>query len=98
MIENIEFYRNDNEFYCWSESNEDENCIYYKNNNGKEMWWEFNKEDKLIHYRDTNGLKTFYKWIDKKQVKISQEEFEQIKSRTEFLKRKHIPRYKILDI
>ena len=53
----------------------------------------------LISQRESGGRNYYYKWINNEQIDITKQEFYKIKKiRTEFLKRKHVPRYEILDI
>ncbi len=93
----IKYY---NGYEQWIEYDENDNLIYLKDSYGKELRKEFNKNGKEIYYKSPLlGSEYWYKYDkDDKQVEITKEEFEQIKSRIEFLKRKHVPRYKILDI
>ncbi len=54
----------------------------------------YNTNNQEIYFKCSNGDEWWYKWINNQQIPISQEEFDRI----EFLKRKHVPRYEILDI
>ena len=59
---------------------------------------EYDENNNLIYYKDTDGYEYFYKHIDRKQIEITQKEFEQIKRDKEFIQRKLVSRFELMDI
>ncbi len=56
--------------------------------------WKYNKNNRVIYYKDYDGNECWFKYENNGQIKITKKEFEQIN----YLYRKKVPRYKILDI
>ena len=83
------------------EFDENGNIVYYKNSNGYEYWKEYDKNNNVIHFKDFLGIEYWYKYTDNKTIKITKQEFEQIKRNKEykeFISRKQINPFELLDI
>ena len=88
----------------WWEYDKDNRNIYFRNSYGHENWKEYDKEYRFIHYKEVNGEESWWKTNrneDNKYYNITEKEFNEIKFRKrerEFLNRKYISRFNLMDI
>ena len=81
------------------------NLIYYKNLTDYEYWQGYDENNNLIYFKDSicgeSSLEYYYKWEDDKKIRITQQEFEQIKKDKEykeFISREEVSIFELLDI
>ena len=93
---NLIYCKYSSDIELWQKYDENGNLIYSKNSNGTESWW---GNINLIHYKDFEEDVEYWGKYDKldKIIKISEQEFENIKIR-EYMSRPKCSRFEIMDI
>ena len=95
---NLIYYKN-NGLEFWYKYDENNNCIHCKDYNGYEYWREYDENNNCIHYKNNEGDEYFYKWLDEEKIKITKQEFEQIKIINNFyLNNSKISRLELMDL
>ncbi len=102
--------KNNNEIYWkygsleyWWEYDENNNCIYFKNIEGFEIWYKYDENNNEIYYRDSDGREFWYKHGENNiyAIEITEKEFNEIefrKQENEYLSRKKVSRFELIDI
>ena len=76
--------------------------IYCKYSGGDETWWEYDENEDLVNLENTMGYECWWKYDEKgKQIEITKQEFEKIKlkkEQKEFLSRKPISKFELMEI
>lgn len=101
--------KNDNLVYCkdtngtehWYEYNNRGYRTYHKISGGFEEWFEYDECDREIHYTCPNAEEWFRYDVNGKQIEITEQEFDEIKSREqeqEFLNRVEVDRFKLMEL
>ncbi len=78
------------------------NKIYCKEVSGFEFWQEFDENNRKIHWKDSAGSESWYKYNKNNiRLKITEQEYRNIefrKQEKEYLSRRKVSRFEIMDI
>lgn len=85
----------------WREVDRKGRCIHYRNSHGCDIWSEYGKYGKyneIVYRKGADGKEDWYKVIiGRKKIKITKEEFENLKEQ-EFLNRKLVSRFEVMEL
>ena len=73
------------------------NLIYQKYSGGYESWSRYDENNNLIYFKNVNNDEFWYKWDNDKEIKITKQEFENIKIR-EYNSRTKCSRFELMEI
>ena len=83
----------------WREYDKSNNRTHHRDVNGFEYWRKYDINNNEIHYRNNEGLEEWYKYTSGEKIKISKQEFEQIKRINNFyLNNNKVSRFELMDI
>ncbi len=75
------------------------NPTHSKRYDGFEIWEEFDEENRKIYLKNSEGEEHWWKYDKKGEMfLIEEEEFERIKKEKEFLGRKKVTRFKLMEL
>lgn len=74
---------------------DNENIIYFKSSSGYESWWEYDEHNRTTHYKESNGTEAWWEY-DRYNCRIEITR-QKIKEK-EFLNRKKVSRFEVMDL
>ena len=82
---------------CWCKYDKNNNLIYKKYSNGFKEWYKYDENNNLIYFKNSNDFEYWYKRDNYGLIKITKQEFENIKIK-EYNSRTKCSRFELIDI